>query len=299
MNVPVQEKLVLKGFLITTWLPSSERLVFRFKVDRSVVDLDKLEKTLRPIVGKVKIESRKNNFTVKVEVPILQYSARRLERIRNRYFEQLKQYTIVIQRLEEIGFWRNIYLLPATNLAKFLEEWDKIKKQIEDINDMIRREMNSEKTKQLVQALRKLGLETTAAELEKLMDNPPVLPEPKLRLNKLTLSISELADMVEDPALRDRVRRILEKQYKEQIQSIFESVKDQVKQIVKQVVEAKTYASLIKARNELRQLAKKIKDIGLVGLSQVVDEIASHVDPWRPLSEKEIDDMFENARMIL
>ena len=311
------EKIVLKGFLISTWVPSSERLWFKFEVPFGEIDIEKVVRELTSIYGKVRVESNRRKKTYKISIPVLREAAKRLERIRNKYFDWLKEYCIVIQKIEATAFYRNIYLLPADNLREFMKNWEKLEKTIESINKLIEREVTSKSYEKTINVLEKLGLSNAAEELRRKRietikasmlnklgssdESGWIIPKPRIRLDRLHLRLDDVADMVEDPTTRRKVQEILERQYKEQIEQIMVSIRDQIKEIVRKAVESKKLEALMNARKEILNIAKKADSLGLTGIAETARTIADKIVKVQKetLSEEIVDEAFQSARLII
>ena len=315
--VSLGERLVLKGFLISTWVPSSERLWFKFEVPLGEIDIEKVVRELTSIYGKVRVESNRRKKTYKISIPVLREAAKRLERIRNKYFDWLKEYCIVIQKIEATTFYRNIYLLPADNLREFMKNWEKLEKTIESINKLIEREVTSKSYEKTINVLEKLGLSNAAEELRRKRietikasmlnklgssdESGWIIPKPRIRLDRLHLRLDDVADMVEDPTTRRKVQEILERQYKEQIEQIMVSIRDQIKEIVRKAVESKKLEALMNARKEILNIAKKADSLGLTGIAETARTIADKIVKVQKetLSEEIVDEAFQSARLII
>lgn len=296
------ERLELKGLLISTKLPSEERLLFRFNVKwEKAPPLRTLRDKLTGITGRVRIDINRNKKEYRIRIPIFDTAETKLYYVRKHHFLTLKELCLVIQSIEEGGFRRNIYLLPTDNLEQFLCRWKKIEEAIEEINYVIRKEVVSEKYDKIIRALEELGFDAFAERLrvlrrETLEGGGWLLPRPKLTLQRLALRYEDIAELIESEELKEKVKHIIEEQYREHVKTIADSIIRQVEEIVKRAVESGSIKAVENARKEIRLLGKKAKSLGLENIGESIIAIADKIDPKTKI-EKVTEEL--RARLLL
>jgi len=296
-------KVLLKGFLLWTKIPSPDRLLYRFEIPWNSIDIKKLHNTLTGVSPKVKITSSRNTFKHRVQVLIFVKASRRLERVRDFHFANLYRYCIVIQKIGIQEFWRNLYLLPADNLKGFLDAFEEVKMRIQRINEIIKEETKNNRYNDLIRALRKLGLRSQAEELEELREKTLsgeggwLLPDPVLRLEKLALRVEDITEMIEDPAVKRKVAKVLEEQYRSQLEEFFENIREQVKEAVKEAVRKKKREVIEHTRKYLEDISDKLEKLGLVALAETVKTVADRLNVRTKISE--VEEILDSARLYI
>ena len=293
---------MLRGFLVSTWVPTEERLKFRFKASWNELDIvafrDEIKRRSLFHMFTIKVNNRKRIYNIIIS-PFKEVESR-LYGIRDEHFFNLKHYCLVIQHIASGGYYRNIYLLPVDNLNKFLEKFDEIKRDIGELNELIKKSVQSERYNEIIRLFKKFNLTEEAERLERMREETLegsggwLLPEPQLRLDKLSLRIDDVADMVEDPKTREKVKRILEEQYANQLRLLVEDIKDKVKEAIKKAVKIKSREELNSIRKELRELSRKANSLGLTEVSSAISRVIVELNKAEKISVEEIEEEFDN-----
>ena len=268
--------LELNGLLVSTIVPSEARLKFRFTIGWDDVDINELRDKLSKITNRFTIEVNKTKRQYVISLLVFEQALSELRKIRSFYFDMLHKHTIIIQSIEEEIGRRNLYLLPLENLEKFMADWKTIEEGIKKINKMIKIEAHNPFSvfSRIIFTLNKMGLHDVAKRLsEKATEDGWKLPKPQLRLQRFLFKYEEIEPYIKSEKVKEEIKKVLEDQYRRQLEEIVKSIARQVEEIVKPLAQEKSEKMIEKTKERLDNLIAKTKSLGLQKIAEKIEEI--------------------------
>ena len=204
-----------------------------------------------------KVHERELRYALIPSVPGRVESA--LGNIRGRLYSHINEHAIYVHITEAGRKIKKLYFLPFSSIGKFVEKVNMLNKQIDEINQLIKRYVDEDLPK-INELLKRYGLETIAS-VEKVKyisyDLMPIQLD--IDVIKKYVSAEELKEL--EKAINEEKRKIIE--------SAINNLKNRVKEIVSIAV-----TNTSQAFEQLQNIRRLAEDIGIASyISSQLDDL--------------------------